>query len=522
MKKEKVVVIGAGPAGLAAAYELLKNSKKYEVTVLEESEFIGGISRTVYYKGNNFDIGGHRFHTRIPVVEKWWEEILPLQGAPSYDDKKLSRDGVTKKGGPDPEKEDGVLLRRNRLSRIFFKNKFFDYPVSLSAKTIKNMGLGTTFVVGCSFLKSRIHRCPEKSLEDYYINQFGRKLYEMFFEDYTENLWGRHPRDISPEYGLERVNDEISVLKMLKDLMIGVAKKKEKEIDEFDYPKLGPGQMWEMVAKKIEEKGGKIVFGAKVLGVNIGGDNKISVVRYISGDKEKKVAADYVVSSMPLKDLVMGMDVAPEEIRTIAKDLPYRDYIMVGVLTDGMKIKNKTKIKTLGDIIPDEWVYVHEKNVKMGRLQIFNNWSPYLVADPENRVLMGVEYFCDEGDKMWQMKDSDLEKMAISEMREVGIIMDDTKVIDAVVIRLKKAYPAYFDSYARIDDLKDYLDKIPNLYCVGRNGRHCYSDLDYSICSSFEAAKNIIDGNKTKKNIWNSQNLKKYAQKNSKNTEIRR
>ena len=217
MKRQQVIIIGAGPAGLTAAYELLNKSKDYDIVILEESNTFGGISRTVNDKGNRMDMGGHRFFSKVPEVNEWWEKMLPTQGALPYDDKKLKRKSTIKKGGPDPEKTDRVMLRRNRLSRIFFNQKFFDYPVSLKVSTIKNMGIGTTFVVGCSYMKSMIHKKPEKSLEDFCINRFGKKLYSMFFENYTENLWGRHPSEISPEWGAQRIKG-LSIAIILKDL----------------------------------------------------------------------------------------------------------------------------------------------------------------------------------------------------------------------------------------------------------------------------------------------------------------
>lgn len=513
MKKKKVIIIGAGPAGLTAAYELLEKSGKYDVTVLEESKAIGGISKTVNYKGNRMDMGGHRFFSKVPEVNEWWEKIMPTQGKMPYDDVKLKRKSSIKRGGPDPEKTDKVMLRRNRLSRIFFNHKFFDYPVSLKPATIKNMGLGTTIIVGCSYLKSAIHKRPEKSLEDFYINRFGKKLYSMFFENYTENLWGRHPRDISPEWGAQRVKG-LSISAILKDIFGKALGKNNRKvetslIEEFAYPKLGPGQLWELTAEEIKKKGGKIIMQAKVVGIKMD-DNMATEVVYEEKGKKEKLKADYVISSMPVKDLVAAMNDVPKKIAEIAKGLPYRDYMTVGVLVPKLKLKNETNIKTLGNIIPDNWVYVHDKSVKMGRFQIYNNWSPYLVKEPENTVWIGLEYFCNEGDKLWSMTDDDFAKMALSEMAKINIIGDEKEVLDYHVERVKKAYPAYFDTYAQFDQLKEYLDKFPNLFLVGRNGQHRYNNLDHSMCTSFEAVKNLMSGTVDKSNIWNVNTEKEY------------
>lgn len=517
---KKVLIIGAGPAGLTAAYELLDRSGEYEVTVLEESQAFGGISRTVNYKGNRMDMGGHRFFSKVPEVNAWWEKMLPTQGALPMDDVALGRSSSVVAGGPDPEKTDRVMLRRNRLSRIFFKSKFFDYPISLKMETIRNMGFGTTLAVGFSYLKTLIHKRPEKSLEDFYINRFGKKLYSMFFENYTENLWGRHPSEISPEWGAQRVKG-LSIKAVLKDIFGKIFHKKNRKvetslIEEFAYPKLGPGQLWEITASEIEKKGGTILLGARVTGIMRDASGRIEAVIYEKDGQTHSLAGDYVISSMPVKDLVVGMNNVPEKPLAIAKGLPYRDYMTVGVLVPRILLKNETKIKTVGNIVPDNWVYVHDRKVKMGRFQVYNNWSPYLVKDLAHTVWMGLEYFCNEGDAMWSLSDEAFAAMALKEMVKMGLISDTKEVLDYHVERVKKAYPAYFDTYEQMDELRSFLDGIDNLFCVGRNGQHRYNNIDHSMCTSFEAVKNILAGETRKDNIWNVNTEKEYHEEKAK------
>ena len=519
---KKVLIIGAGPAGLTAAYELLDRSKDYEVTVLEESDVFGGISRTVNYKGNRMDMGGHRFFSKVPEVNEWWEKMLPTQGAMPFDDRELGRTSTVKEGGPDPEKTDRVMLRRNRLSRIFFNSKFFDYPVSLKFATIKNMGLGTTIVVGFSYLKTVFHKREEKSLEDFYINRFGKKLYSMFFENYTENLWGRHPSEISPEWGAQRVKG-LSIRAVLKDIFGKAFNKKNRKvetslIEEFAYPKLGPGELWEITAADFEKMGGTIIKNAKVTKIIKNDDNTLKGLVYVKDGQEIEIDGDYVISSMPVKDLVEGMNDVPKDIAAIATGLPYRDYMTVGVLIPHLNLKNETKTKTMGDIVPDNWVYVHDKSVHMGRFQIYNNWSPYMVEKIKDTVWMGLEYFCNEGDWMWSMSDDEFGHMGIKEMVKMGLIDKESDVIDFHVERVKKAYPAYFDTYEHMDDLREYLDTIPNLFCVGRNGQHRYNNIDHSMCTSFETVNAILSGSTDKSAIWNVNTEKEYHEEGKENS----
>lgn len=511
---KKALIIGAGPAGLTAAYELLTKSKDIEVIVFEESDYFGGISKTVNYKGNRMDMGGHRFFSKIPEVNAWWDHMLPMQGAPTYDDIILNRPMPLTKGGPDPEKEDRVMLTRHRVSRILFDTKFYDYPISLKPETFKNFGVLTTLRVGFSYLGSMFHKLPEDNLENFYINCFGRKLYSMFFEYYTENLWGRHPSEIDASWGAQRTKG-LSIMGILKDFFGKLFKVKNRKvntslIEEFKYPKLGPGQLWDVTAAEVEKLGGTIIKNAKVTKIHKNAENKLTGVTYVKDGKEVQVDGDYVISSMPVKDLVGGMNDVPAEPARIAKGLPYRDYMTLGVLVPKINLVNKTNIKTINNIVPDCWVYVQDRNVKLGRFQIYNNWSPYMIKDLEHTVWIGLEYFVNEGDEYWNMTEEEFAKIGVNEMIKLGLIDSPDVVLDVHMEKVKKAYPAYFDTYDEMDKLVDYLSSIENLYCVGRNGQHRYNNIDHSMVTSFEAVKNILTGSKDKKNIWSVNTEQEY------------
>ena len=522
MEKKDVIIIGAGPAGLTMAYELLRDKKdEYNVTILEESQDIGGISKTVKYNGNRMDIGGHRFFSKDERVMNFWKELMPIQGVNSFDDEKLGREKPLVEGGPNPNTEDNVMLIRHRVSRIYYLKKFFDYPITMKMETLKNMGFVRTMKAGFSYLKSIFFKKEETSLENFYINRFGKVLYSMFFEKYTEKLWGRHPSEISADWGAQRVKG-ISITAIIKDMFKKAFGKKNDNtnvetslIEQFWYPKYGPGQLWETLAQKSQKKGAILKKGYKVEKINFKDGKIISVECDVNGTKET-ITGDIFVSTMPLNDLVAGftgIDV-PNEIRDIAKGLPFRDFLTVGLLVDKLNLENKTDIKTLGNIVPDCWIYVQEPEVKMCRIQIFNNWSPYLVKNPEDKVWIGLEYTCQEGDKYWNMSDEEFINFAIDELVSMNIISKD-QVEDSHREKIKKAYPAYFDTYKDIDKLINYLNTINNLYCIGRNGQHRYNNMDHSMVTAIEAAKNIKEGISSRDNIWNVNTDKEYHEEKS-------
>ena len=499
------IIIGAGPAGLTAAYKLLKETDIKPI-IYEESNVIGGISQTFEYKGNRMDVGGHRFFTKNDLVMDVWKELMKPQGAPALDEKLLN-ENKQYEGKADPEKEDDVFLTRRRVSRIYYLGKFFDYPISMKPRTFLNMGFFRTMSAGFGYIHSCIFKKKEDSLENFYINRFGKPLYNMFFKDYTTKVWGRSPKEISPDWGAQRVKG-LSLMKTFVSALTKPFRKKSSKvetslIEEFYYPKKGPGQLYSKMADEIIKMGGEIHFNSKVNNVHLNG-NSIDYIE-VNGNIIK---GDCYISSMPIKDLMNSMNDIDKSLLDIANNLPYRDFITVGLLLDKLKIKNKTKMKTVNNIVPDCWIYIQDNSVKLGRLQIFNNWSPYMVDDLEKHIFVGLEYFCNEGDEMWNMKEEDFIKFAIDELVKIKII-DKEDVLDSVELKIKKAYPAYFDSYAEFPKVKDYLNSIDNLYCIGRNGQHRYNNMDHSMLTAIETV-NVIKNGLDKSIIWNVNADKEY------------
>ncbi len=511
------IIIGAGPAGLTAAYELITHTDIQPV-IIEKTNDIGGISRTVVHNGNRIDIGGHRFFSKSDRIMKWWQEILPIQGSDSKVDilKSLSSEEQNHKKlppeGPDPEKTDRVMLIRKRLSRIFFLKKFFDYPITINIRTISNLGIIRIIKIGWTYAWVKVF--PVKnvtSLEDFFISRFGKELYKTFFKDYTEKVWGVPCAEIAADWCGQRIK-ELSVSRALIHALKTIFKKEKSIeqkntdtslIEQFLYPKLGPGQMWETVARIIEEKGGIIIKNSEVIQLNISGTrvNELGYINHIT-NKKHFISGDYFFSTMPVKDLITAMgNKVPSDVKKISDGLQYRDFITVGLLLNKLKIKNETKNITLNGLIPDNWIYIQEPDVKLGRLQIFNNWSPYMVADIE-KSWIGLEYFCNEGDELWEMKDAEFVNFAINELHSIEII-DKNDVLDSTIIRMPKTYPAYFGTYSQFSDIKDFTAKFDNLFLIGRNGMHKYNNQDHSMLTAITAVTNIITGEKSKENIWN-------------------
>jgi protoporphyrinogen oxidase len=503
LNRRTAIIIGAGPAGLTAALELLRRTD-IRPLVLEKSEYMGGIARTVNYKGNRIDIGGHRFFSKSDRVMQWWLDVLPLEKSdaesPSIGYQSKTREIAAAPDGPDPRSTDRVMLLRRRKSRIYYAGKFFDYPVRLSPRTLMNLGALRTLRIGAGYLQSMLFPIrPERNLEEFFINRFGRELYRTFFQSYTEKVWGVPCSKISAEWGAQRVKG----LSIWKTLMHAVAElfqrtedvaQKNKEtslIERFLYPKFGPGHMWEEVARRVLAQGGEIRTGWTATSVVADGGRVKGVHAESESRSREFFPADFVFSTAPIQEVIKGFQPpSPASVREIADGLVYRDFIMVGLLVSKLKVPS----------LPDNWIYIQDPQVQLGRLQVFNNWSPYMVADSE-KVWLGLEYFCNQGDNLWQRSDAELLDLGRRELASIGMI-DAADVLDGTVQRMEKTYPAYLGTYGRFGIVRDFVDQFENLFLIGRNGMHRYNNQDHSMLTAMTAVDNIVAGIRSKANLW--------------------
>jgi protoporphyrinogen oxidase len=511
------VIAGAGPAGLTAALELLRRSGISPV-VFEADGQVGGISKTVNYRGNRMDLGGHRFFSKSDWVMRWWQNILPVaeRHADSNDTLRITYQQKTRDLIPEAIERadsDAVMLVRRRLSRIFYRRRFFDYPLKLNANTLKNMGVMETVRIGLSYGRARLKFRPrEDTLEEFFVNRFGDRLYRTFFKDYTEKVWGVPCREISAEWGVQRIKG-LSITKAIAHAVASSLRssagsdtsQKHTEtslIERFLYPKLGPGQMWEEVARQIAVRGGEIHLRHRIVGVEREGFRVTAVqVRDEGTGVVRLVPCDHFISTMPVCELTALLKSEDSQVAKVAQGLPYRDFMTVGLLLRRMKTASKGLDRTHDNgMPPDNWVYIQEPDVRIGRLQIFNNWSPAMVANP-GTIWLGLEYFCKEGDDLWSMSDGKFIDFAAGELEKLGLI-DRKDVIDGTLVRVPKAYPAYFGDYKDFGKVREYLDQYSNLYPVGRNGMHRYNNQDHSMLAANSAVDSIINHGRGKSEIW--------------------
>ena len=506
--QKTAIIIGAGPAGLTAAYELLTRTDIKPI-ILERSDYVGGISRTATYKGNRIDMGGHRFFSKSDRVMNWWLAHMPLD--PTADSSEriayhgMSRaiDAFRSRGSPAASPPENVMLLRKRKSRIYFLRKFFDYPITLSFDTLRKLGLRRTLRAGFSYLRSALFPLRDvRNLEQFFINRFGRELYQTFFKSYTEKVWGVPCAEIGAEWGEQRIKG----LSVTKTVLHGLQKlfrsgfpAKQTEtslVEHFLYPRRGPGQMWELVAAKVHALGGEIHTGRSVSAVHAE-EMRVTAVDAVNAEGcIEAYRGDYFFSTMAVKNLLTAMDgPIPQNVREVSVGLLYRDFIIVGLLATKLRVVEKN-----GAPIEDNWIYVQEPEVRTARLQIFNNWSPDLVADPA-KIWIGVEYFCQETGDLWNLSDTELARFAAHELDQIGILSEND-VLDSVVIRMPRTYPAYFGTYHRFHEVRQFTDRFENLFLIGRNGMHRYNNQDHSMLTAMLAVDNIVSGRQDKSNLW--------------------
>jgi protoporphyrinogen oxidase len=454
--EKNVVIIGAGPAGLTAAYELCKAGMRS--VVLEKDSVVGGLSRTVNYKGYNFDIGGHRFFTKVKAIDDMWREVL----------------------------KEGQFLRRRRLSRIYYNGRFFNYPLR-TANVVFGLGVVNSILVLFSYISARMFpQKPEETFEQWVSNRFGKRLYRIFFKTYTEKVWGIPCNEIAADWAAQRIRG-LSLFTAVKDALIGNRVNGKAEIiktliDAFDYPEKGPGMMWNTVLELVQSRGARVLLKTSVARI-FWSPGAVTGLEVETGKEVQLIAGTHFISSMPMRELIQKLEPeAPSEVLKAAERLNYRDFVTVALILDK------------AELFPDNWIYVHDPRVRVGRIQNFKNWSPHMVPD-QSKTCLGLEYFCFEDDDFWTTSDAELVRLATKELSQLGLA-NETDVLDATVVRMPKAYPVYDSTYMEaLRTVRRFLDEIGNLYLIGRNGMHKYNNQDHSMLTAMLAVKNIQGAN---------------------------
>lgn len=459
-KREKIAIIGAGPAGLAAAYEIAKQDqdKHFEISIFEADSQVGGLAKTLRFKGFRFDLGGHRFYTKFPEIDLFYKSFL-----------------------------DKEMLKRERLSRIYYQGRFYNYPLS-SINAVKNLGLRKASVIFLSYLFRQFNKYKnEKTFDEWVSNRFGDKLFKIFFKSYTEKVWGIPTWKLSSDWAAQRIQD-FNLLKAIFEAIFNKHSGSKTTITKFYYPKFGPGMLYERMQKMLENNGVKIYLNSEVTGLNLNNSQKIDQVKVRTGNTRSLwFNADHVISTMPLNQLALLLKPSDRLVQKIGK-LKFRNFITVNLL-----IKSNP--------FPDQWIYIHEPQVKVGRIQNFRNWSPYMVKKNSIITPIGMEYFCEEGDKLWLSEDRKLLELAADEIVSIGLVKKKD-ILDGFVYRVKNAYPVYnFDYETPFREVKKNVSQFNNLHLCGRGGLFRYNNQDHSILSGFYVARNIVSKDK-KNDVW--------------------
>jgi len=464
-----VVIAGAGPAGLAAAHELV--SRGAAVDIFEHLDKVGGIARTEVYKGYRFDLGGHRFLTKVPEVQRFWADIM----------------------GPE-------FITVPRLSRIYYRRRFFDYPISIG-NVARNLGLWESGCLGGSYLLARLRPSPvEDTFEQWVTNRFGRRLYQTFFATYTQKVWGIPGSEIRADWAAQRIKG-LSVSSALRQALVGGSTVKSLT-REFLYPRLGVGQLWERLADAVQRGGGRLHLEAPVTAIHHDGA-RVTHVEITRGGVSSVQPASHVITSMPLTQLLERLrPQPPDHVLAAARGLRYRDFIVVSLILD------------VAEAFPDNWIYVHSPDVLVGRIQNFKNWSRAMVPD-QRYTSLGMEYFCSMGDHIWSMSDEALREQAAREIVTLGLAAPG-QVIDGTVVRQPRAYPVYDGTYkACVETIRSWLARFENLQTIGRNGTHRYNNQDHSTMAGLLAARNILG---ERHDVWGINTESTYLEEDSTNT----
>jgi protoporphyrinogen oxidase len=480
-----VVIIGAGPAGLTAGFELIKRAgEKYNITIIEKESQVGGIAKTVAADGFLMDLGGHRYFSLNEQVVDWWKSALP----------------------------DGELLRVSRSSKILYQGRFIDYPINLGFNTVAGVGLLRGIRILLSYIKAQLDRKDESTLEGFYRNRFGDELYRMFFRDYTEKVWGQPPVNISSEWGYQRVRS-VSVANVLKNALHGkkIQKRDVSLTDYFYYPRYGSGYLWQHAADRFCSDGGRIMLSEQISNIKLH-QSRVVEIQCASG---YKLYPDYVISSMPIRDLIESLSAVPEHVLRTACGLEYRSMIVVGMLVQKKYLAGTPFYDAKTGLIQDQWLYIQDAGLKAGRIQILDNWSPDLHSPLDGCVCIELEYFCQEHDENWNFPDEKWVKLALHEVKSVLGKGEAIHCMSSKVVRVEKAYPCYWGSYRHMPEMREYINSIENLICIGRNGQHRYHNIDHAMITGQNAAKAII-GECCQQDVWNVNTERIYHECNKK------